>query len=206
MSDEKINPFQAPQAEIPIRPSLVDTELKPKNLVMVAVKWTVICLLAAAPSFVIAMSMTAGNYPVSAAAGMLMAILLFICAYTYAEMTPFFRRLMLDPRKKLAARITYGIRVGISIVFPIGLYLDFIIGMISVTMTGLLGGGDRELGGMQNESALGGLGWHFVTTIVDGLIMNFVVMGLMLIIFGICVLAMQKPQYVRPGDPKNFQA
>ena len=204
MSDDEINPFQAPMVETPVRPIFVDAELKPKSLVRVAVKWTLICAISAAPSFVVAMWATGSDAPVSAAAGMLMAIFLFICAYTYAEMTPFFRRLMLDPRKKRAAKITYGIRVGVSIVFPVGIYLDFMIGILSVgLMSGLLGDGATPINRGQSFSPLMVAGWHFITTIVDGLIMNFVVFGLMLIVFGICVLAMQRPQYVPPGASKN---
>ena len=201
MSDEKINPFQAPLVEIPIRPNLIDTELKPKNWLIVAVKWTVICIVAAAPSFVVAMSMTAQQAPVSAAAGMLVAISLFIWAYTSAEMSPFFRRQMLDRRKKVAARITYGLRVGISIVFPIGLYLDFILGMISVmTMSALLGQGGFGFAEEQNGSPLAVAAWHFATTILDGLIMNVIVFVLMLIIYGICVLTMQRLDYADHRD------
>lgn len=203
MSDDKINPFQAPQAKIPIPLNLVDTELKSKNGWLVALKWTVICTISAAPSFFVAMTTTGDQAPFSSAVGMLLAILLFICVYTYAEMTPFIRRLMLDRRKKLSARITYGIRMGISIIFPIALPIDFMIGIVSVSMTSaLLGGGERGFTGGKDLS-LAVTGWHFVTTILDGLIMNFIVFGLMIIVFGICVLAMEKPQYVRPGASKH---
>lgn len=137
--------------------------------------------------------------------GMSAAIILFIVAYSIVETQPAVRRLMQDPRKRLAARITYGIRMAISIIFPIGVAIDMFIGLISLTLVSPF---------FQSQSGFGEVGdgtflMHFVTTMVDGLLMNILVFFVMAPIFGLCVLLYrmppemsQVPDYPRIGPAK----
>lgn len=139
--------------------------------------------------------------------GMSSAIILFIVGYSIVETQPVVRRLMQDPRKRLAARITYGIRMAISIIFPIGLGIDMFIGLASIMLVSPF---------FQSQAGFGEDGsflMHFVTTIVDGILMNILVLLVMAPIFGLCVLfyrmppeVSHTPDYPRIGPAKPLGA
>ena len=179
MSDLQSNPFQAPLAEPSYRPPDPETPSPPVPA-KVFLKWLVICSVSAAPSFVIAL-MLARDGVWDEIAGMSLGIMVFVLSYTYLELRPEVQRLLSDPRKRLTAKIGYGIRIGMSILFPVGFYLDMIVGFVSVAITTsfLQGGSPDEFGGFP---------WHFSTTIVQGILLNIVLLTLMLLIYGLTLM------------------
>lgn len=96
----------------------------PLTLTRTAVRWCAVCGLSAIPSFVFGMIATSGQV-----AGMLVGIAIFAAGYTLLD----FRTAHWSVRKRRDVRrtlkIAYGTRVTISIVFPVGAYLDMICGI-----------------------------------------------------------------------------
>ena len=87
---------------------------------------------------------------------------------------------------RLAARIGYGTRLGISILFPIGLYLDVIVGMFSIMLMSNLDPAAIE------GDAPASFGWYFATTLVQGVFLNVILLIYLLVVYGICYLVMRK--------------
>jgi hypothetical protein len=137
--------------------------------------WTAICCASAAPSFFLAHR----EYDRGA---MLLGVALFIAAYTAATSTRAFDRLHRRPFVRRTLYIGYGLRLVLSLVFPIAfsgiaalyplglvVFADGLPGLLSVNIV-------KEIG-IVPESFFGTL----LTTIVQGALLNaivFVVMGL----------------------------
>lgn len=185
MSNDPVNPFQAPSVETPYLPRAEDSRLKQPSVSLVFAKWLVICLISAAPSFVMALVL-ARDSVVDEIVGMFLGIFVFVGLYTFAEMRPQVQALLSDPRKRLTAKIGYGIRIGISILFPVGLYLDIAVGFISVSITTALAGGG-------SENDVGGFTFHFFTTLVQGTLLNLILLTLMLFIYVLVLAFHRKP-------------
>lgn len=197
MTEESQNPFQAPQVTNPQRIIVNDPNAEePRSPWLVLMKWTVICGVSAAPSFFIALGTFGSDNVVPSISGMLAGIFVFILAYTFVETRPSIRELMSDPRKRLAARITYGIRIGMSILFPVAIYLDILTGLVSVGLSQVIL--SSPSGPMADRANVAGdtlhvFTWHFITTIIHGILMNFIVFALMLIVFAICLATYRLP-------------
>jgi hypothetical protein len=140
--------------------------------------WSVICLISAAPSFFFGVSLHGTAPPIVA---MLLGIAVFIGLYTWASGTRFFRRLRRHPYARRCLFIGYGTRLFISIVFPIGIYVDMVCGIVS---TGIV---EHALG--DAESVIG----VFVTTLLQGVELNVLLVLLMLASYGIQRLLLGRP-------------
>lgn len=169
--------------QTPYRPPEPSDE-KPRSPTTVFLKWLAICGVSAGPSFVFALGLTTGVSPIDEILGMLAGIFCFVLAYTFAELRPATQRLMSDRRIRLTARIGYGIRVAMSIAFPISMFVDLWIGLISVGITSSFHTAGEPPGGFL---------WHFVTTIVQGILLNIVLLALMLFIYVIVLAVYRNP-------------
>ncbi len=147
----------------------------PASLRRTALRWLVVCGISAAPSFVFGLAITGGQV-----AGMLTGILLFVIGYTLLD----YRTASLPIRRKRTVRrtlkITYGTRIAISILFPIGAYLDTICGILSVGLT-------QSITGFELRSASGEMGYFAATftTLVQGALLNVVLGCYALMVHGI---------------------
>lgn len=115
---------------------------------------TVVCVISAAPSFFWA-------HHAFSEAGMAAGVGLFIVAYTLTTSTELFDRFRHIRGVELTLRIVYGLRLGASIIFPIGLALDVYPGMIAVTAV---------RGGPAGPDA--GFNETLVITLIQGLLLN----------------------------------
>ncbi|QOV87726.1 hypothetical protein [Humisphaera borealis] len=89
--------------------------------------WGGVCALAAVPSFVIAREQ---NFETL---GMVSGVVVFVVAYTVISGSPGFRRTWGHDRAfRIAMFISYGIRIAIGVVYPLGFLVDLIPGMMSV--------------------------------------------------------------------------
>ncbi|MBN1512863.1 MAG: hypothetical protein JXB13_12685 [Phycisphaerae bacterium] len=93
-------------------------------------QWTGICAISSVPSFVVARD----EFDT---AGMVAGVTVFILAYTAVTGTQGFRRLKAEPFVKTTLYIGYGTRLAMSVLFPVGLFLDVWTGLASIEIVRL---------------------------------------------------------------------
>ena len=162
-------------------------------------KWTLVCSIAAGPSFVMGFELAMHQQPAAAIIGMILGVIAFIAIYVIAERTRRVRRIMSKRHAVRTAWIGYGTRSFISIVFPLGLSIDIFCGLFSWGFVAAVRGNEMGFAPHQSNvaSPLVVFVQFFATTIVQGVLLNFVLIGYMLVVFGICGAwsALQKPVY-----------
>jgi hypothetical protein len=142
-----------------------------------AVRWTLVCGIAAAPSFVVGMWVTQGE-----AFGMFVAVLTFIGFYIAGDLIS--RHWPI--RRHVAVRRTlvfvYVTRIVISIVFPVGIYIDIFTGAGMLALLDITARGVQ-----QNDFTIGNGAAKFWLayrmTFVHAILMNIV-----LAIYGVLLL------------------
>ncbi len=145
----------------------------PASFGWTAFRWFAICTISAVPSFALGMAVTEGRWD-----AMLAGIFIFSLAYTFAD----YLTARQPWRKKRLIRRTlktmYGTRIAITIIFPVGYFLDLYCGLASISLTQAVTGTEFAL---RDEVA----DFHQVllTTLIQGAVMN-VVLG----VFGLLVL------------------
>ncbi len=155
--------------------------------------WCVVCWIAAAPSFYI--GATIGDMGSSRVAAMAVGVFLFAGAYTRVSTSGWFRRLRRRPFVESTLKIGYGIRLVQSFlsILPPLFVLDMIPGVVSVAVTGVLFGGIRPVG---SHPEAHGFAFFLVATLVQGCLLNAVLVVVMLVIQSV-----QKAVRKLPPDP-----
>jgi hypothetical protein len=183
------NPYQTPLTEAVLQTAEIANP-HPPNLGWVFGRWFLICSVSAAPSFVIAVGLLEGR-GLPQIAGMICGILSFVFGYTRLECQPAVQRLLArDSALRLATKIGYGTRIGMSILFPIGIYLDLVVGIFAVGMSKWLGT-VMALGAFEpsihgdGDGGDGGFIGFFATTIIQGVLLNGILFGYLLLVYGI---------------------
>ena len=127
--------------------------------------------------------------------GMVTGVFCFVMGYTLFEWTPFVQRLMQDRIFRRSATIGYSTRIGISVLFPVGGALDKGLGIASVSGAGYLMGifypPNGGMGFSMREGAPSFF-FSFTATIIQGALMNVVLLAYLGIVFGICCLVMDR--------------
>lgn len=186
---ESDNPFAAPQMEtLPVNREEGTRGVfgKKLNIPWIFGKWFLVCSVSAAPSFF--WGCTISELTSEHVIGMLAGVFTFIVGYTIVECTSFVQGLMRHPNFRLTAKIGYGTRMAVSIIFPAGMMLDMFVGMFAVmTVSAVAGPIEQERGDM-----IQGLGVFYATTIVQGIYLNVVLLAFMAMVYGIVTLA--RPQ------------
>jgi len=123
---------------------------------------------------------------------MIAGIVSFIGFYVYLERTQRVRRILSWRFARRTAWIGYGTRIAATIIFPVGMLMDMICGMMSVGLAQQIFGANTFLVPLPDElpdtdQAVVFLNFFF-TTIVQGVILNVVLFGYMILVFGICQL------------------
>jgi hypothetical protein len=139
-----------------------------------SLRWLLVCSVSAAPSFAFGLVTTDGRI-----AGMCVGILIFIVGYTWIDFRTAGRSWRRRRQVRRTLRMVYGTRIAISILFPIGAYLDLFCGLISITITEPITRLELRTNSMDFFGAL-------LTTLVQGCLMN-VVLG----IYGLLLLLIQ---------------
>jgi hypothetical protein len=143
-------------------------------------RWFTICGISAVPSFFLGFLVTEGQI-----AGMLLGILTFAVGYTLVD----FKTAPLPIRQKRMVRrilrIVYGTRIGITVIFPIGFWVDTMCGFLSLTLINFVGFNPDsfESGGADGSSMT--FGMTFFTTLVQGCTLNAVLLVYGTVILGI---------------------
>jgi len=165
--EPKINPY-APTTEVEPDSPLIGMQQQDPSLPLTratwkrtALRWFVVCGISAAPSFVFGFMVTNGQ-----AAAMLVGVVIFAMGYTWLDYTTASHPFRQNQRFSRTLRIAYGTRIAISILFPIGLYVDTVCGILSVGLTSFIAGAEPgSLGSMGFAAAL-------FTTLVQGVLLN----------------------------------
>lgn len=144
--------------------------------------WTFVCTVSAVPSFLWA----SGEYDRTA---MVFGVGLFIAIYTILSCTPPFERFYAWLHVRKTLQIGYWVRIGLSILFPLGAGVDLIPGMMSVEFV-------RSIG-LVPQSFAGTL----LTTVVQGTLLNIILFLFMLVVYA--VLRMAAP--AGPAQPRGFE-
>lgn len=184
MSDPppEINPY-APSVGLDNEPLLRGPTLEEEEvfvrttLARTSIRWLVVCVISAVPSFFFGLMVTNGQF-----AGMIVGIMIFATGYTLVDYGTALWPVRRDKTMRRTLRITYGTRIAISILFPLGGYLDLVCGMITLTsIEGLTG---EVLAPRGAASGLSFFGTVF-TTLAQGVTLNLVLGIYGLLIYGI---------------------
>ena len=172
------NPYSSPQPVPNETAVLVEPQRRSRPLRALG-RWTLICSISAAPSFFWGCAL---HPALEHSVGMICGILVFVIAYTVVECTHYYQQIITRPHIHRTALIGYGTRILISVVFPVGLAIDMMTGMVSV-------------GIIQNISPSDSYDWSeggpdvsafavFLTTVVQGILLNIMLFGYMLGVYG----------------------
>ena len=171
----EINPYTAP-ADVELQADEVDkfVEPQPTSLTRALVRWSCVCVVGTAPSFYFGLGLS--NHPLEVPA-MLIGVAAFVLAYTAIAVSRPSRRLMSSTRIRRAIYTAYGLRVAVSICFPIAMMNDMMCGILSVGVTG-------QLIGAISIKELETFWQILITTIVQGILLNGEIIALILLFLG----------------------
>ena len=183
--DQPTNPYAAP-VSLPVATvpdeQLLLTPPKPGRVVG---KWLIVCFVAAGPSFFFGAGI--GGWRIPEIAGMIAGILIFVAGYSGIEFLPQIQSAMAQRAKRKSTRIAYITRMGISILFPIGVFIDMYCGIVSLSLSAALTGAEGPmLGGSssRSEAVLFRFLHFLLTTLIQGTLLNIIVFAYMLVVYG----------------------
>jgi hypothetical protein len=131
-SSQAFNPYRpSPEVEPASDPQLADTQSPdrpPISLTWTVIRWTLVCVIAASPSFFIGLDFTGRRY-----GGMIAGIATFICLYVAADLCTRHWPIRRNPSVRRTLVFVYVSRIAISIIFPAGLYLDLMTGAVMIS-------------------------------------------------------------------------
>lgn len=182
--DHSTNPYAAPVSQD--TRVLLDEQLplSPPKPGRVILKWLVVCGIAAGPSFYFGGGL--GGFRAPEVLGMIFGILIFVAGYSAIEFMPQIQSAMAQRVKRRATRVAYITRMGISILFPIGVFVDLYCGIVSVSISGLITGGEHPLASREAGSVLPSVRFfsYLLTTLIQGTLLNILLFAYMLIVYG----------------------
>ncbi|MFN3192066.1 MAG: hypothetical protein ACE361_16260 [Aureliella sp.] len=182
MSQE--NPFAAPKFTEETEMDEIRSKTQGDRQYLIPLKWLFVCVVSAAPSF--GWGLTIGQTSLGEILGMLAGIAVFVVVYSLSEFTDAVRRMKANTDLRRALRIGYITRIAISILFPVGLFLDMFVGIFSVRIVTVSA---SALGFMENGGGDFGagndFGFFFATTLVQGVFLNCILFAYMLVVYAI---------------------
>jgi hypothetical protein len=141
--------------------------------------WTLVCGFAAGPSMLFAQK----SFDARAT---MCVVVLFIVFYTVISGTDWFGRFLQRPFVERTLYIGFGTRIAIStILFPIGIFIDVLLGLISIEIVGA------------DSAADVGFTLTLAVTLLDATLMNVVLFVYMAIVYVIMRLFLKAP--IRDG-------
>lgn len=186
------NPYAAPQhtALIAAQESQLRTTA-PKTLIRTVTLWLVVCGAGATPSFIVAMSLLSHPWKVPA---MVAGVLIFTAGCIAVDLLVLSSYLAQYPRLRSAVRASYGIRVAISVMLPVGIAVDIFCGAMSTGLTQLL------LGGTPADLSIFAI---ILTVLIQGLLLNVLVWAVVPLIYAIQLLFWKVPESAEPPAPES---
>ena len=138
-------------------------------------RWSLICGISAIPSWILAN----GTSP-EIVTGMATGIFIFVIGYTILDVATRKHPLRQKREVKTTLTITYGTRMAISILFPVGFFVDIFCGIFAVGATEFL----YET--VSLEEAGRGFTSTLITTLIQGCLLNLVLAGYGILVYLLC--------------------
>ncbi|CAD78302.1 MAG TPA: hypothetical protein DDX19_10760 [Rhodopirellula baltica] len=154
---------------------LLDIPLEEKpfpTLPSTILRWTLVCGIAAVPSFVIGLNVTEGQF-----LGMVTGIAIFVAGYVWADLVTRNRPWRRYRNIRITLRTVYILRLIVSIILPAGMIVDMFTGMIAVVTV-------TSISQLNDGTGLGFISTVF-TTLIQGVLLNILLMVLALCIYPI---------------------
>jgi hypothetical protein len=174
-----LNPYSAPRS-IPAETAALVTPQRGSRPWRALGRWTLICCISAAPSFFWGSAL---HHQFEHVVAMIGGILVFVVAYTVAECTPYYQQIITRPHIHRTALIGYGTRIMFSVVFPVGLAVDMMTGVVSIAIVQNISLANSvelsEAGAAASALAV------FLTTVVQGILLNIMLFGYMVCVYGL---------------------
>jgi hypothetical protein len=162
-----------------------------QGLPWIFTKWFLICYVCATPSFFLGLAFTNGTFP--SILGMVVGVFCYVIGYTLLEGTSFVQRILQDRVVRRAVKIGYTIRIVFSVA-PLLTPLDLFLGIASTTagsyITMAVYPLQDDMSPFFTEEFGPALMFSFTSTIIQGALMNVVLLGFVAIVYGICSLVM----------------
>ncbi|WP_158231104.1 hypothetical protein [Rhodopirellula bahusiensis] len=157
------------------RELLLDDPLDEKpfpSLPYTVFRWTLVCSIAAIPSFVVGLSVTQGQV-----LAMVTGVVIFAAGYVWADLVTRARPWRRYRNMTITLRTVYVLRLVASVIFPAGMFLDMFTGMFAVLL----------VGSVTQADATTGFGYitTVFTTLVQGILLNVLLMVLALCVYPI---------------------
>ncbi|MFO0916292.1 MAG: hypothetical protein U0795_25260 [Pirellulales bacterium] len=188
------NPYAAPQHTALIAAEESQSRpATPTSLLRTVILWLVVCSAGATPSFML--GMTVVQHPWRAPA-MVVAVLLFAAACIAVDRMAVSACLAQYPRFRSAVRASYGIRVAISVMLPIGFAIDMFCGILSVGFSQLFFGSEDTW----SVPAI------MVTVFVQGILLTALVWAIVPVIYAVQLIFWKAPDSPEPAEPPPAQA
>ena len=132
MDDPSQNPYAAPSelADLPTLEEREGNRARP-TFGNALFRWSLVCIVSAGPSFFLG-CLTIGNHWVGVPA-MIFGVALYAVAYASLDIRPIWRQWMSNKVTRNCIIAAYGVRVLVSIAFPVGIANDMWAGMFSLT-------------------------------------------------------------------------
>ncbi|MDA1055392.1 MAG: hypothetical protein O3C40_33755 [Planctomycetota bacterium] len=178
-SEGSVNPYAAPAAIEHELAALVEKEHQPRPLRALG-RWTLICCISAAPSFFWGCAL---HRHFEHIVGMICGILVFVLAYTVVECTHYYQQIITRPHMHRTVLFGYGTRIMFSVIFPAGLAIDMMTGIISVAIIQNVSPANSVE--LSEVSATASAFAVFLTTVVQGILLNIMLFGYMVCVYGV---------------------
>ena len=192
MESETENPFASPSVELAgaIPDFDPDSQIAEFSLGKSMVKWLLVCCVSASPSFFWGIGLHTSYFVQSVA--MLMGIFTFVAIYVFVESQEWTRRKLMDRSLRTAVKVGYITRIGISVIFPVALFIDMFCGLFSVGLTSSIFGEEFMPGRRYDEAQPVSMSitfaWFYATTIVQGVILNALLAAYSLLVYAMILL------------------
>lgn len=138
--------------------------------------WLIVCWISAAPSFFIAI----GVINVERWPAMIAGVMTFVAGYIVADNRTFHWAFRQRKPVRYALITTYVIRILISVIFPIAMFVDMFCGMVSSMVLYPIG-----LDAPKHDLSLGAV---YLWTIAQGVVLNLVLGGVWAVLFALFAL------------------
>jgi len=156
-------------------------------------RWSIVCSVAAVPSFFLGVDVTQGRL-----AGMIAGVLSFIAMYVALDYCTRYWPIRQNAAVRRTLVFVYVSRILVSIVFPVGLFIDMFTGMAMMSFAGNSAEVFRET--ETPVSMLVGFWVAYRLTIMQGILMNVVLTAWGLFAFPVFVLGLAKQRRLKQAS------
>jgi hypothetical protein len=148
--------------------------------------WSLVCTVSATPSFFWGVLTIA----TAQALAMLTGVAIFVGLYTAGDQWTQQARWRRNRPLRLSLKIGYITRLAISVIFPVGGFIDMFCGIFSISVAEFVTNSNMVWGhGVEQGGALGaGFVFTLITTLIQGAVLNVILFAYVLLVWGIVIL------------------